>query len=132
MSFLLDTDICSAHLKQRPALTHRILQHAGRLYISTITLGELSTWTRRANAPAGRLQSLRDFLLGVNVLSVDEQVAEKFGEVRAALFDVGKPAPDLDLLIAATALTHRLILVTHNGVDYANIPGLVLQDWLVP
>jgi tRNA(fMet)-specific endonuclease VapC len=106
MSFLLDTDICSAHLKQRPALTHRILQHTGRLYISTVTLGELSTWAKRANAPVGRLQSLRDFLLGISVLSVDEQVAEKFGAVRAALFDAGKPAPDLDLdlLIAATAL----------------------------
>jgi len=75
MSFLLDPDICSAHLKQRPALTTAILQHAGRLNISTITLGELSTWAR-AQCSCRRLQSLRDFLLGVSVLSVDEQVAE--------------------------------------------------------
>ena len=44
MSFLLDTDTCSAHLKRPAGLIHRFVQHSGRLYISTIVLGELYTW----------------------------------------------------------------------------------------
>ncbi len=33
-------------------------------------------------------------------------------------------------MIAAVALTHDLILVTNNTRDFANIPGLHLEDWL--
>jgi len=54
MSFLLDTDICSAHLKQKGNLTHKLLQYMGRLHVSVITVGELYTWALRANRIAHR------------------------------------------------------------------------------
>ena len=38
----------------------------------------------------------------------------------------------MDLLIAATALVHNLTLVTHNVRDFANVPDLMIQDWLSP
>jgi tRNA(fMet)-specific endonuclease VapC len=38
----------------------------------------------------------------------------------------------MDLMIAAVALVHNLTLVTHNRADYQHIPGLRLDDWLVP
>jgi len=41
MSFLLDTNICSEHLKRPSGLVHRFIQHSGRLHISTVVLGEL-------------------------------------------------------------------------------------------
>ena len=41
-------------------------------------------------------------------------------------------APGLDLFIASTALVHGLTLVTHNTKDFAHVPGLTLEDWLVP
>jgi tRNA(fMet)-specific endonuclease VapC len=40
--------------------------------------------------------------------------------------------PTADLLIAATAVHHGLTLVTHNIRDYANVPGLAIEDWLAP
>jgi predicted nucleic acid-binding protein len=40
--------------------------------------------------------------------------------------------PEMDLLIAATALFHGLTLVTHNVQDFAAVPGLAVQDWLAP
>lgn len=132
MSFLLDTDTCSAHLKQKGNLTHKFLQYMGRLHVSVITLGELYTWALRAKASPQRLQSLLDLLNDVQVLDVTEQVARKFGEVRAALLDAGTPVPEMDLMIAATALAHNLTVVTHNVQDYANVPGLTIDDWLVP
>ena len=60
-----------------------------------------------------------------------DPVARKFGEVRAGLLDAGQPVPELDLLIASTALVHNLTVVTHNTQDHADIPGLNLEDWLV-
>ena len=73
-----------------------------------------------------------DLRTDVMILPIDESVAEKSGEVRAWQLDNGLATPDLDLLNAATALVHRLTLVTHNTGDYANVPKLSLADWLVP
>jgi tRNA(fMet)-specific endonuclease VapC len=56
MSFLLDTDTCSAYIKGNPLVFSRFLQYGGRLAIATITLGELFTWAFRAKAPPSRLQ----------------------------------------------------------------------------
>jgi tRNA(fMet)-specific endonuclease VapC len=43
VSFLLDTDICSAHLKRSFGLMHRFVLHSGGLHTPTIVLGELYT-----------------------------------------------------------------------------------------
>ncbi len=56
----------------------------------------------------------------------------RYAEIRASLLDVGRTIPVLDLLIAATALVHDLILVTHNVKDFAFVPGLTVVDWLEP
>ena len=77
------------------------------------------------------MQSLLDLLNDMTVLAVTEQVGRKFGELRAGLFDTGKPAPDIDLLIASTALVHDLTLVTHNVRDFANIANLRVIDWVL-
>jgi tRNA(fMet)-specific endonuclease VapC len=132
VSYLLDTDTCSSHLKQRGNLAHKFLQYLGRLHVLVITVGELFTRALRANAPPKRRQSLLDFLGDVQVLDVTEAVARKFGEVRATLLDAGRPVPQMDLLIASTALVHNLTVVTHNTQDFADVPGLSLEDWLVP
>jgi tRNA(fMet)-specific endonuclease VapC len=133
MRFLVDTDICSAHLKQKNgAVSNRFLQHTGGLCISVITLGELLTWACRASASAARLNALRDLLSDVTVLDLTGDIGERFGHLQASLMDAGTPAPGMDLMIAATALVHDLTLVTHNTYDFRNIPGLRLVDWLNP
>lgn len=132
MSFLLDTDICSAYLRGNAAVFGRFIQHSGGLHISTITLGELYVWAYRAKAGPKRTYGIDELLRDVVVLEINADVARKFGEVRAHLLDSGTPAPGLDLQNAAVALVHDLTLVTHNTADYANVPGLRLADWLNP
>jgi len=132
MSFLLDTDICSAYLKNHPAVVGKVMLHYGGLSVSVVTVGELLTWALRAGAPARRRQGVADLLKAAAVLDVTLPVAEKFGETRADLLDRGLPVGELDLLNAAVALVHRLTLVTHNTQDYANISGLTVIDWMVP
>lgn len=132
MSFLLDTDTCSAYLKGKARVSNRFIQHGGRLHVSTVTLGELFVWALRAKASPLRLQSLMDLLNEVVVLPVDETVDRNFGEVRAWQLDRGLATPDLDLMNASVALAHGLTIVTHNLSDYANVPGLTVDDWLTP
>jgi tRNA(fMet)-specific endonuclease VapC len=71
-------------------------------------------------------------LKGATVLDVSLSIAERFGEIRARLIDQGITVGEMDLLNGATALVHGLTMATHNVKDYAGIPGLTIDDWLVP
>jgi tRNA(fMet)-specific endonuclease VapC len=131
MSFLLDTNICSTFLKYPRRLSHRFIQHGGRLNIASLTLGELYTWAyRRPDPESGRNAILRDLLPQVAVLFFEHECAVEYGKTRAHLLNMGRPMDSIDLAIAATALAHNLTLVTHNTQDFLHVPGLRLDDWL--
>ena len=132
MSFLLDTDIASAYLKNHPRVTTRVTMHYGSLHVSAVTVGELLAWAGRAKAPPSRLQGVLDLLSACQVLDVDYAVAEKFGGIRADLLDRGRPIGLLDLFNAAVALVHNLTVVTHNVADYRDVPGPTIADWMIP
>jgi tRNA(fMet)-specific endonuclease VapC len=104
----------------------------GRIHVSIITMGELYDWALRARASSKRLLSIDGLLKEPTVLDADLSIARKYGEQQARFRDIGQPAPELDLLIASTALINGLTLVTHNVQDFANIPGLHVVDWLPP
>ncbi|MCU0980448.1 MAG: type II toxin-antitoxin system VapC family toxin [Pirellulaceae bacterium] len=133
MSFLLDTNICSAHLKRPAGLMHRFVQHSGGLYIATIVLGELYAWAYRRPNPTVLLGKIdNDLLPDVVVLDYDPPCANEFGRLRGSMLQKGIVVSRLDLMIGAVALVHNLTLVTHNTADFQNIPDLRLVDWLRP
>ena len=129
MSFLLDTDTCSAYLKGHQKTGNQFLLHSGTLHISAITVGELYTWSRRAKTLPKYAAAIEVLINDLPVIPVDDGIARRFGVERAILFDAGKPVAELDLMIAATALEYDLTLVTHNTSDYQRISGLRLRDW---
>ena len=59
-----------------------LVQHAGRLHVSIITVGELMTWALRREAPPRRLAGIEAFLREVETLPIDEKVADAFAELR--------------------------------------------------
>ena len=131
MRFLLDTNILSAHLRRPAALAHRFFQHSGRLYTSSLCLGELYVWAYGRNDPAPMIASI-DKLLRFEVVNIpfDDDCARTFGKVRIDLRALGLDKDTVDLMIASVALVHDLTMVTHNSADFQNIPGLRLEDWL--
>jgi len=132
MSFLLDTDICSAYLKGEPSVQNRFLQYGGRLHVSVITVGELFSGVLSIRSSPRLLPALFAMLKDTTILDATYDEAYTFGIIRAPLLDRGLPAPGMDLMIAATALVHGLTLVTHNTQDFVHVPGLSLVDWLAP
>jgi tRNA(fMet)-specific endonuclease VapC len=132
MNFLLDTDTCSAHLRRPARLAHRFIQHTGGLAIPTIVLAELYAGAYKHPSASKLLPLIADLLQEVQVLDFDAACAERFGQVRGTLLQQGITVSRMDLLIASVALVHDLTLVTHNTTDYQNIPGLRLDDWLIP
>ncbi len=131
MTFLLDTNVISLHLRRTAGLTHRFNQHSGRLYTSSLCLSELFVWAYRRPNPAPFLQAINDLLYyEVGVLDFDRDCAAEFGRIRAQLRSRGIEIPTVDLMIASVALVFGLTLVTNNTSDFHRIPDLVLEDWL--
>jgi tRNA(fMet)-specific endonuclease VapC len=133
LSFLLDTNICSAHLKRPAGLMHRFVQYSGRLFTSSIVLGELYAWAYRRVDPTPLVDAIEnDLLQDVVVLPFDDDCGREFGRTRGQLLTKGIVVSRIDLLIASVALVHGLTLVTHNTADFQAVPGLSLDDWLTP
>lgn len=130
MNFLVDTNICSAYLKGEKAVWNKFMQHSGGLAISVVTAGELWTWVSRGAASQRSKDSITKFIGGVDVVELDLKIAIRFGELRGQLMDSGTPMPDMDGLIAATALSENLTLVTHNVADFKEVPDLRIENWL--
>jgi tRNA(fMet)-specific endonuclease VapC len=62
---------------------------------------------------------------------IDHAVLDKAADLYAELRTRGQLIEDADLLIAAMALVHDMILVTHHTAHFARITGLQVDDWLI-
>ena len=127
MKYLLDTTWIVEYLRGNPETISRIqeLQEEG-LAVSIISVAELYEGVFRSNQPEANEEALEDFVSAVTVLEVTEDMARRYGEEKARLLRQGTVIGALDLLIAATAQTHDLILLT-NDQDFGRIPGLRLS-----
>lgn len=132
MNFLLDTNICSAHLRRPALLAHRMLQYTGRLYLPSIALAELLAGAYHLANPVPLVAGVDELLKDVQVVDFDRACAESFGRLRGGLMRSGIVLSPVDALIAAVALTHQMTLVTHNVRDFQSIPNLQVDDWLAP
>ncbi len=131
MSFLLDTNICSAHLRRTTIFTHKFIQYAGRLHLPTIVLGELYAWAYSRDNPSELLKLIENELIeDVKILPFDEFAAFEFGKIRGSFIRQGIVFSFMDLAIASIALANDLTLVTHNTADFVKIPNLRIEDWL--
>lgn len=130
MSFLLDTNICSAYLRDERGLFTRFNQHMGQLHLSRIVLAELYTWAYERNDTADMLDFIHQFIADLIIAEFDDRCADQSGQLSALLRSRGTIVAPLDLLIGATAITHGQTLVTHNTADFAPIPGIQIVDWL--
>jgi len=126
---LVDTDWVADYLKGRVRAVNLLDDLADEgLAISILTFGEIEEGiiygTERARYEAG----FRNFLRGVQVLSLTRGAMRHFAQVRGQLRASGNLIGDMDLLIAATAMHYKLILITRNRRHFERIPGLELHE----
>ena len=127
---MLDANVVSVALRDPlsgPANGFRT--HANdALAIPSVVRGELIFGALKGGRQR-QLLALRGFLSGFPELPFDEKCVEVYAQARAELERIGQRIGALDLLIAATAMAHNLVLVTHNTAEFARVPGLRLEDW---
>ena len=128
MSVLVDTDLVISGMKGVPEVLALLDRFAGEgLAVSTITLAEIFEGAFHTQRPDQHLLRAREFLGRYVILDVSDAIAEEFGAIRATLRRQGNLIADMDLLIAATALSHDLTLVTGNTRHFTRVPGLRLH-----
>jgi tRNA(fMet)-specific endonuclease VapC len=72
---------------------------------------------------------LNGFLKTFDSIDLDSHIAETAGKIRAELDQKGTPIGPFDLLIGASALARKWVLITHNTREFSRINGLMLEDW---
>ena len=131
MRNLLDTNACIALLNGSSIyLVARVARCAPADFaISSVTEAELLYGARHSARVAHNLRTLTRFLEPLPSLSFDTRAAEHYGRVRAELAARGTPIGGNDIMIAATALAHDLVVITRNTREFNRVVGLRVEDW---
>jgi tRNA(fMet)-specific endonuclease VapC len=130
MSYLIDTDIIIYGVKGNSIVQRLFLQNE-RIpkAISVITYGELLLGAKKSKNVGKNLAVVYRIKELFPIVAIDNAVIETFSDIKVAMQKAGSPVDDMDLLIAATALTMNYTLVTSNEKHFRRIKGLRIENW---
>ena len=101
-----------------------------QLSASRFTAAELYVGVYRARERNRERETVDAVLSGLEILEFDEAAAKVFGRLTAHLQEIGRPAGDMDVLIAATAISaNEPLLITRNPAHYADLPGVRVESY---
>jgi len=130
---LLDTDVLSGLMRKVPLALNRARTYLAdhrQLTISLVTRFEVLRGLKAKRATA-QLARFHSFCTNNEVLPITDQIIVRAADIYADLHVHGQLIPDADILIAATALDHGLVMATSNVADFGRISGLRIDNWLV-
>lgn len=129
MRYLLDSDWVIDALGDVSLAVEPIRRYAtAGIGVSIVTYGEVFHGAYGFPKPHDHLETFRRFLSAFSVLGLNDPIMEIFAQNRYLLKRQGNIIPDLDLLIAATALHYDLTLMTRNLRHFDRIPDLKLYQ----
>jgi len=131
MNYLLDTNICIYIIRKKPPAVLKQVQskQPGQIAISTITLAELEYGIARSRYPDRNRVALLEFLLPFTILDFDQAASVAYRHIRSLLESKGRLIGPMDLLLAAQARSHGLVLVTNNEKEFKRVEGLRIENW---
>ena len=129
MRYILDTDTVSFIIRNNSSVIANLIKHEDdEIYISAISYAEISYGLEKKGSE--RLFNEVNSIIGkLSIIDFDASQSEFYGQIRAELEKSGTPLGDMDMLIAATALSTGAILVSHNKKHFSKIKGLKIEDW---
>lgn len=130
VTYLLDTNIVIYHLNGVTAAQSLLLQlREDGIAMSAISYMEVVEGFARGPSPILMREQFDRLIELLPVMPFSSAEAEQAAHIRAALRQRGRRIRPraLDLMIAATALEHDMILVTNNPGDYDDVPGLIVE-----
>ncbi len=138
MSYLLDTCVLSEFTRRQPH--PRVVEWLAEadedtLFLSVLAIGEIQHGIEKLE-DSPRKEELRQWLTNDlllrfegRIVPLDVPVLLRWGELVGRLERQGRKLPAIDGLLAATALTHDLTLVTRNTADFEHTGVKWLNPW---
>lgn len=137
MNYLLDTCVISELVRPEPNLSvQEWLQTipSDTIFLSVLTIGEI----RKGLVKLPRSKKKEQLALWLTtlledyktrIIPIDLAVSETWAIIQGKAEQKGNPMPTIDGLIAATALTHNLWLVTRNENDFKPSQVPIVNPW---
>ena len=129
MIYMLDTDTVSLLVKKNTSVIKNLLKHENdEICISTITYAELFFGLEKKGSER-LFNDVNAILRKLSILDFNSSQSELYGKIRLKLEKSGMPLGDMDMLIAAAALSAGAILVSHNLRHFKKNEGIKVEDW---
>lgn len=122
-----DTNIIVDLLRKQREAPTKILTYT-EIYLPMIVVGELFFGAAISSKPAESRADVLFFLRKVKILDQNILVAEAYAEVRKHIQIKGRPIPENDIWIAATAHAYGLRLITRDQ-HFSHIGFLNVEFW---
>lgn len=127
LRWLLDTNIISKAIRGDGNARRRLMaHHRPRLAVSSVTIAELEYGALKSPDPLHYRTRWQTFLAGLAVMDFGN--AEAIEHARLRLATRHAPIGERDLLIAATAATRNLVVVSNNR-EFLRVPDIAVEDW---
>ncbi len=119
----------SARKRQAVRKIEELAEKGQALTTTRFNVAELYVGLARSTRPEEDEQAIDTLLREFEVLEFNDAAARVFGSITGFLQQIGKPAGDMDVLIAATAMVHGHSLITRNARHFKDIPHLIVEDY---
>ena len=103
--------------------------HPQQLILCDVVKSELYYGAYKSQRPIANVALIDELCLQFPSLSFDEKSAKILGQTRVELAKKGLLIGAYDMQIAAIAMAHQCVLVTHNVREFSRIEGLLIEDW---
>ena len=131
MLYMLDTNICSFIIREKPLSIKDKLKECEKehnIALSSIVVSELLYGAKKRDNK--KLTAIvESFIDNFIIYDFDKNAAEHYSEIRANLEKEGKIIGSNDLFIASHAKSLNAILVTNNIREFKWVEGVVVEDW---
>jgi predicted nucleic acid-binding protein len=127
MGLMVDTNVFISFEKSGKSIEFSSWESSEKVYISVVVVSELLMGVHRANTEERRQRRsafVEAIISGVGVLDFTVAAARIHAGIHAELSKKGQMIGAHDLIIAATALSHDLSLLTDNVDEFSRVPGL--------
>jgi tRNA(fMet)-specific endonuclease VapC len=131
---MLDTNICSFIMRERPLYLLKVLQahveNKDRIIVSAITYAEMRFGAIGKKASPKHNVIVDEFMSRIDsVLAWDQAAVDATAIVKKDLSDKGTPISANDTSIAGHAIASDCVLVTNNTREFKRVVGLNIEDW---
>lgn len=131
MAYLFDTSVAICLRDGDEAIVSRFAQLDERPFLSVVSKVELEGGVYAKPALTDKRRLAVDALLEIlPVIDFDFEMGEAYGQIIQTVGYSRRKV--IDRMFAATAQVYDFTLITMNGRDFKDVPGLKVQDWGAP